>query len=160
MLTCERDIDMAVLSLKSLLRFLPELAVVVHGDESLTPDCAAVFENQIPGCRLVLAPEAEAIARSIPDVGEHRDVLPTMFESALWSRKAGTCALGMKVFDFHLSSNANRLVILDSDTLFLAPPSELIEWLSSEDSLAFHAVPLIIRISAWKNSTLQRPFPA
>lgn len=138
--TCKRDLYMAVVAVKSLLRFAPNLGVVFHGDQSLTVSDSNFLQSQIPGCRVVLIDEADRIAQAQPDIHELRQALPGRFKLAS-GYESQRKAWALKVFDFHLLARSDRVIVLDSDTIFLKPPAEIIEFIEGRRPEGFYAVP-------------------
>lgn len=61
-LTCHKHVSMFLTSAKSLLRFNPDLAVVLHDDGSLTPGDVRTIERHIQGIRIISRKDADAIA--------------------------------------------------------------------------------------------------
>lgn len=142
MLTCRSDVGMAILALKSLLRFEPKLAVVIHGDASLDAACVSIIERHIPGCRIVTLEEADRIARRYPAIDRLREKIPARFTLGEgWERHRRAWAL--KVFDLHLCCETEKLICVDSDTLFLKKPDEISSWIEERDPRAFHTVPYL-----------------
>lgn len=142
MVTCVRDLNMAVAACRSLLRFEPEIAVVFHGDDSLQGEHAEFLRAAVPGARVHLYHEANSAAQGVPEIYELRKQIPGRFslgEGYERHRKAWA----LKVFDFHLLARVEKVVVLDSDTLFLQRPDELIEWLKGEGIPGFYSVPLL-----------------
>jgi len=140
MLTCIYDLDMAVAALKSLLRFQPSLAVVIHGDRTLDSGHRAFLEDQIPGCRVILLDEANRLIGQDAELAEIREKIPGRF--TLPSGYERQCAAwALKVLDFYALANTEKILVLDSDTLFLRPPTELFEWIAGDGQTAFHSAP-------------------
>jgi len=140
MLTCIHDLDMAVASLKSLLRFRPQLAVVIHGDSTLTKEHAVFLETQIPGCRVILLDQANRWFADHQGLADMRSRIPDRFTlGAGYERQRAAWAL--KVLDFHALSQTDRIIVLDSDTLFINRPVELFDWIESGHQQAFYSVP-------------------
>ncbi|MGM0953172.1 MAG: lipopolysaccharide biosynthesis protein [Pseudomonadota bacterium] len=140
MLTSSRDLDMALASLKSLLRFRPALAVVVHGDATLTADHGHFLKAQIPGCRVILLEEADRLIGKDAKLAELRAQIPERFSlGAEYGRQRAAWAL--KVFDFHALAQTDKVIVLDSDTLFIHRPVELMDWMAGEGDVAFYSVP-------------------
>ncbi len=138
--TCRRDLFMAILAVKSLLRFTDRLAVVFHGDRSLDEASTQVLREQIPGCRVVLLDEADKEAANHPEIFSLRQALPDRFRLASGYENQRR-AWALKVFDFHLFSQCDRVIVLDSDTLFLRRPTEIIDFIEGRQSDGFYAVP-------------------
>lgn len=142
LVTCERDTYMAILALKSLLRFVPNLAVVIHGDETLLDSSISTIKQAIPGSRFITYVEANENVKRVKSIATIRSRLPELFKlDSSFERQRKAWAL--KIFDFHLYSKTNKIIVLDSDTLFLQKPDELIEWINKPDAPAFHAVPYL-----------------
>ncbi|WP_404362223.1 hypothetical protein [Marinobacter sp.] len=140
LVTCSRDLFMAILAVKSLLRFTDQLAVVFHGDRSLDEAGARKLKEQIPGCRVVLLEEADKKAEKHPEILRLREALPERFRLAS-GYEAQRRAWALKVFDFHLFAQCDRVIVLDSDTLFLQRPDELINFIGGREPCGFYAVP-------------------
>lgn len=118
LVTCQRDAHMAVLAIKSLLRFIPNLAVVIHGDESLNDDAISIINDAIPGCRIITHDDAHRLAGEHENIERLREKFPGIFQLDFkFERQKKAWAL--KILDFHLFSNSQKVIVLDSDTLFL-----------------------------------------
>ncbi|NWO05212.1 MAG: hypothetical protein HLX50_05790 [Alteromonadaceae bacterium] len=140
MLTCVYDLDMAVAALKSLLRFKPPLAVVIHGDRTLNESHRAFLQTQIPGCRVILLSEADRAFATDPELAELRANIPGRFTLPNgYERQCAAWAL--KVLDFRTLARTDKVLVLDSDTLFLRAPDELLAWIASDGQRAFHSAP-------------------
>lgn len=140
MLTCVYDLDMAVAALKSLLRFKPPLAVVIHGDRTLNESHREFLQTQIPGCRVILLPEADRAFATVPELAELRAKIPGRFTLPPgYERQCAAWAL--KVLDFWTLARTDKVLVLDSDTLFLRVPEELMAWISGDGQRAFHSAP-------------------
>ncbi|MCD0458890.1 hypothetical protein [Roseiconus lacunae] len=139
MLTCSADYHMAILALKSLLRFSSDFRVVVHGDPSLDHRFAAMLSDHIPNARFVSSSEADRIAENSFDLGGLRRELPDRFSLSEDFRYRGR-AWAMKSIDLHLTAKSKSVVLLDSDTLFLNEPDEFFQW-AAETTGSFYTVP-------------------
>jgi len=140
LVTCERDAYMAILALKSLLRFVPNLAVVIHGDDTLLYGPISMIKQALLGTRFVTFVEANDDVKKSDAVAKLLAKLPGLFQlNSSFERQRR--ALALKIFDFHLYSNTDRVIVLDSDTLFLQNPDELIDWINNPNAPAFHAQP-------------------
>jgi hypothetical protein len=139
-LTSSSDLFMALFSLKSILRFMSNVQVIVHGDETLTCDEAALVKHHIPGGEVILLSEANQLMQRNSLVWSLRCQIPERFTLGT-AYAAQRKAWALKVFDFYCLARANKVVVLDSDTLFLKPPIELIEWIKEVVGKAFYAVP-------------------
>ena len=140
MLTCIYDLDMAVAALKSLLRFNPGLAVVIHGDRTLGPEHRDFLEAQIPGCRVILLEDADRLMGRDGELASIRRQIPGRFTLPDgYERQCAAWAL--KVLDFYALANTDKVMVLDSDTLFLDRPVELLDWIAGKGETAFHSAP-------------------
>lgn len=137
--TCKRDLYMAVFALKSLLRFYDQLAVVIHGDESFDDKCCQIFLEHIPNCRIISVSVANQFFQTKSELSFYRKKLPDLFRLGSEFEQHRK-AWALKVFDFHVTSKTEKLFVLDSDTLFIQKPDELIDWIENQDS-AFYALP-------------------
>ncbi len=52
-LVCHRDVNMCILAIKSFLRYVDDVSIVIHDDGSLTGADSALFEKHILGARLI-----------------------------------------------------------------------------------------------------------
>ncbi len=140
LVTCRKDFTMAILAIKSLLRFVPNLAVVIHGDESLDEQSISVICRCIPGVRIITYDDAIQIQPEDFDIIGLRNQVAGLFclDSSYKRQKK---AWALKIFDFHLFSNSQQIIVLDSDTIFLKRPDEIIEWIENPDAPAFYAIP-------------------
>lgn len=140
LVTCKRDLYMAVASVKSLIRYFGDLGVVFHGDPSLDYDDSNFLREQIPGCRYVSFSDAERSIKKDPNIYRRRKELPDRFKLAS-GYDAQRRAWALKVFDFHFFSDADRVIVLDSDTLFLKRPNEVVDFIEGRTPGGFYAVP-------------------
>ena len=60
-LTCHKHLSMFLLSAKSLLRFKPNIAVVLHDDGSLTGADIRTHQHHIVGIQIIRRAEADAV---------------------------------------------------------------------------------------------------
>jgi len=112
-----RDLPMYLPAVKSLLRFQPSVAVVVHSDGSLDDDTAQLLRRHVPGIRVILGPEADERARKTLGADSH--LLKWRSHDASWRR----------LVDTELWCTKPKRIILDSDVLVLRRPEELIAWI-------------------------------
>src|SRR5690242_19717491 len=64
-LTCHKHVFMYITAIKSLLRFVSDLAVVAHDDGSLTTADIATIEHHIPGSKVIRRSDADKIAEKL-----------------------------------------------------------------------------------------------
>lgn len=102
-------------AIKSLLQYDADLAVYVHDDGSLRPEDKALIHAHVPGAAIIDRAWADqAFADQVGD------------EFLMKVRKSYTSYL--KLFDPTLVSTRQRIIIVDTDVLFLSRPDEIIEW--------------------------------
>ena len=127
-LICHRDIHIFLLACKSFLRFYRDVSVVADSDGTLTRSDIQVLQRQIPGIQIVRRLEAdERVSNEIES-----DLLKAIRERDVSF---------IKLIDVNLFSTKRRIVV-DSDILFLRPPTEIIDWIESDNNRAFHHVNL------------------
>lgn len=109
-----------ILAVKSLLRFYNDIAIVVHDDGSLTNKDTMLLENHIRGIKIIEKRIADkkiaGILKRFPNSSKYRS---SYFNS-------------MQLFDYTFFSKTDKILSLDSDTLFLRKPNQLIEWISND----------------------------
>jgi hypothetical protein len=157
MVTSNGDFLMAVMALKSLLRFVPQVAVVVHGDDTLDEVALSLISQHVPGTRFVSPGDGKNLAAADPVIADYRARFPQRFGlDAQW--QAHSRAWAMKVFDIHLSARVDAIVMLDSDSLFVRRPTMLIDWIANPGPVVRYPAP------RWPNlkvddADLQQLFP-
>jgi hypothetical protein len=123
-LVCHRDVNMMLTSAKSLLRYLPEAALVLHDDGSITEADRDLFERHLPGSQIIGRSEAD---------DEMRKLLP----ADVFAARAKYFFL-LKLFDFNHFNRGRKTILLDSDIVFLAPPTEIVEWARTPGAAPFY----------------------
>lgn len=128
MLVCRRDLTMAVLALKSLLRYAPgQLAVTLTNDGSLSAADRAWVDRHVPGCRWLPRHLPEATLAPVFDGRPHlRALYGTGFQ------------LVCKLVHAFASPASERVIVLDPDTAFLARPDLLVTWVAGGDAHAHY----------------------
>ncbi len=118
MLSCRRDWLGALWSTRTFFANLGEtLPVFVHDDGTLTRDIATRMQSFFPGLKVVSVPEANAVAeRKLAD-----------FPRCLQARKRH--AMLYKLLDVPNFALGEKYLLLDSDLLFFAYPTEIAQWL-------------------------------
>lgn len=133
MLVCRRDLRMSVLALKSLMRFAPgRFAVTLTNEGTLSAADEAWVSRHVPGCRWLPRHLPEATLAPVFDGRPHlRALYGTGFQ------------LVCKLVHSFASPACERVIVLDPDTAFLAPPELLLHWLQGDDPHAYymHGVP-------------------
>lgn len=124
-------------ALKSFLRFCPDVAVYTHDDGSLTDEDKRLISAHVPGAHVVDRRWADqAFAERVGD------------EFLMKVRKSYTSYL--KLFDPTLVSTQKRILIVDTDVLFLARPDEIVDWARDGGAPWYH------RSGPW----VKKPAPA
>nr|WP_136251739.1 hypothetical protein [Ningiella ruwaisensis] len=132
---------MAILAVKSLLRFV-NMSVVFHGDESLDKDDMELIQRHIKNAKVYSIEDADKIAKETSEqIFELRKNIGELFQLDQKFEKQKK-AWALKVLDFHLLSSAPKVIVLDSDTLFFKPPTQIIEWTRSSTTENFYAIPV------------------
>jgi hypothetical protein len=120
-LTCHDHVFMYITAIKSLLRFVSDLAVVVHDDGSLTPKDIATIEHHVVGIKVIRRSEADEIVGKLlapyPKTATYRSAVINALEFT----------------DHALLAGRDKVIITNSDTLFLRRPDEIIQWLDSDN---------------------------
>ncbi len=121
-LTCHKHVFMYITAIKSLLRFVSDIAVVVHDDGSLTPEDITTIERHIDGIKVIRRRDADEI------VGKLLASYPKTM------RYRSEVVNSLELTDHALLAGRERLIITNSDTLFLQRPDELMQWIAAEDN--------------------------
>jgi hypothetical protein len=116
-----RDLPLYLVAVKSLLRFNPELAVVVHSDGSLDKAAFETISHHVPGSHLINSDQADQRARRILGEG-----------SFLWGMRQFYVSF-RRLVDTALWSQTNKRIIMDADVLVLSPPVEVVDWIRRGD---------------------------
>lgn len=124
MLLCRRDVRLAVLSLKSLLRHeaLP-LALAVTDDGSLSESDHQFVNDHFPGVRW------------LPRVSQEPAVLAVLAQRPhLRSLYEGRFAFARRLVHPFALAGCERVVQMDADTLFYRFPQLLADWIAGKTS--------------------------
>ncbi len=128
-LTSHFHIYMYIASLKSLLTYYSDLAIIAHnGDDTLTDEDKALLHAQIPGIRIIEKEEGEKAVYAA--LSPHR-------RSLAYRKKIIN---SIELFDHILLAGTKKIITMNSDILFFAEPTELIRWIrdSSDRILYVH----------------------
>lgn len=112
--TCHRDVTIAILAIKSFLRFFNQVSVAIQDDGSLTGKDKNLFEKHIPGCLIY--------SRETTD----KFIKPLISDDLFAARKKDPSML--KLIDTNILFDKKKIVA-DSDILFLKKPDEIIDWI-------------------------------
>lgn len=117
MLTCHRNVDMALWSLKSFCYSVGESpSITIHDDGTLTAADKALLGDHLDRCHLVDKETADE------KMAQFLEPFPLCRQMR---RRAGFyCAL--KLFDPAVFASSETILLIDSDVLFFQMPSELI----------------------------------
>lgn len=118
-----------LVALKSFLRYCPDVAVYAHEDGSLTEADKDLIRAHVPGAVVVDRSAAnERFAREVP--------------SPLLDKVRRSYTSYIKLFDPTLVSDRERIILVDTDTLFLRRPQEIIDWTVDGTTPWYHRQPL------------------
>jgi hypothetical protein len=157
MLTSSRDVCMGVFSLQSFLRFYSDININIYGDPSLSHEDASRIKRNLPDAKVVLFKDFEAKLKSNKEIAYWFGRLQPRFSLGPdFSFRAVPWA--MKVFLPHLYQDSKKQVLLDSDTLFVSNPDEVVSWCKRESPTPFHTRPLYPNLRVHKD-LLAKIFP-
>lgn len=138
-----RNLYAFLVAIKSLLRYSNDFAVYVHDDGSLTEKDKELLAQQITSINILSRKAAdELFDQKIAD--PFLSTVRTSYTSYL------------KLFDPTFRSPHKRIILLDSDTLFIKPPKHVIEWAKKGGPSWFHAAPLG-NMKANTSNTIEKP---
>lgn len=125
---------------KSFLRYQEDVAVYVHDDGSLTAEDKQLIRRHIPGAKVIDRAWADSeFAKRVND--------------EFLSKVRGSYTSYLKLFDPTLVSTNERILIVDTDVLFLKEPAEIMKWTGSGGSSWYH------RSGPWKKPNGHAPTP-
>jgi len=108
-------------AMKSFLRFYDGVSVVVHDDGTLKRSDAEMLKTHLGGIEIIGNTEANErandILKAFPACHKFRNMRINQ----------------RQIFDFCAFAGRNKLIMLDSDTLFFKPPEEIRKWIDSEN---------------------------
>lgn len=140
MLMNKKHINMAILALKSFLRFYSNLGVVIHDDGTIDADSEKFLSKNIQNIRVVRLKEAESIFKGQTDLLHARegylDIHITM----------------LKLLDVHVLSDNNKVIIMDSDVIFVNRPDEIIDWIEGDKNYNLYARPYLKNLKMDKDA--------
>ena len=121
-------LNMYLTAVKSLLRFMDHIAVVAHdGDGDLTEQDRQLLRMHIPGIRLVERCDAD---RQLQGLLQHYPCCRSFRSNIVNS---------LELFDHNLLSRGKRIIIMNSDVLFLQRPQELMNWVNHDNNRIVYA---------------------
>ena len=116
-----------LVAIKSFLHHHPDIAVFVHDDGSLTEEDKALVRSHIDGIRI--------IDRAVADRW-----FDDQIKDPFLAKVRSSYTSYLKLFDPTLVSDKRRIIIVDTDTLFLRRPSAVIEWAGKGGLAWYHRV--------------------
>ena len=116
-------------TIKSLLRHSNDFAVYVHDDGSLDDQDVSILERHIPQVHVLRRKETDRLF----EAGMNDPFL---------SKVRNSYTSYIKLFDPTFFTRQERIILLDTDTLFIDYPSEVIEWARDGGPPWYHVAPL------------------
>ncbi len=121
-LTCHKHVFMFITAAKSLLRYAPDVAAVVHDDGSLTDKDVATIQRHIEGIKVIRRRDADpAMDKFLASYPKTRSYRSQVINS-------------LELTDHLFLGTGEKLMITNSDTLFLRRPDDLLRWFESDGS--------------------------
>ena len=116
-----------ILAVKSFLRFYPDICVVAQGDGSLDDASTAEIREHLIGVEIHTKRDMlEGIARNAEP--ELSALLPG---EAMYDTKVPVRIMYLKFLNVVLRMMSRRVIIIDSDLVFLRRPDAIIDWIES-----------------------------
>lgn len=128
-----RYLNAYLFAIKSFLRFHSDVAVVVHDDGSLKTQDYEIIEHHLPNVKI--------ISRQLAN-----KTFKKQFPDPFLNQVRSSYTSYLKLFDSTLFSEGKRIVILDTDTLFIKKPQHIIDWCINGGQPWFHSSPT----GSWK----------
>ncbi len=129
-----------ILAIKSLLRYNENFCVYVHDDGSLTAEDVALLKSSILGVVVILRGYAD-------------DLFESKFSASILTKIRKSYTSYIKLFDPTFHSKKEKIIILDTDTLFLNYPQHIFDWIDNGKNPWHHAAPdEIMKVSSGKKS--------
>jgi hypothetical protein len=139
---CQYDIDMAILAIKSLLRFNSDISVIIHDDNTFTDDDFDLVSKHITNVVFYRVSEAEQKSKQDEEVWQLRQAFHKRFDFEARFNSRIQSRIN-KIFDIHAYSEAENILYLDSDIIFTKEPTELRTWMADPSKKPFHTEPPI-----------------
>lgn len=121
MTLCRRDVRLATVSLKSLLRFA-SAALCLTDDGTLTEEDRRYLSRHFPGARWMQRRDGDA---RVAEAVIRRPALRRFYE--------GELPMAAKLLHPVAASDAQRVIVLDPDTAFFRRPDRLLRWMERGD---------------------------
>lgn len=116
-----------LVAIKSLLQYYADLSIVVHDDGSLNQADKDLISQHLPHCRIIERTQANKDFDSL--------------NNPFLSKVRNSYTSYIKLFDTSYSSQSKRVIIVDTDTLFLKRPDQIIEWATKGGKPWYHLAP-------------------
>lgn len=116
-----------LVALKSLLRYHADLSVVVHDDGSLSAADKTLIAFHLPHCRIITRTDADSEFEKL--------------NNPFLSKVRNSYTSYIKLFDTSYSSRSKRVIIIDTDTIFLKRPDAIIDWIVNGGQPWYHLAP-------------------
>ncbi|MEZ0123225.1 MAG: hypothetical protein AB9Q17_13470 [Candidatus Reddybacter sp.] len=116
-----------LVAIKSLLQYHVDLSIVVHDDGSLKQADKDLLAFHLPGCRVIDRLSADAAFEKL--------------NNPFLSKVRNSYTSYIKLFDTTYSSKSERVIIIDTDTLFLKRPGAIIDWIENGGKPWYHLAP-------------------
>jgi hypothetical protein len=123
-----RYVHAYLVAIKSFLQYYNDISVFVHDDGSLRPDDKTLIGKHIHGIQI--------IDRTVADARFAENV-----QNPLLLKVRSSYTSYLKLFDPTLFSEGKKIIILDTDTIFLRRPDLVIDWVASGRSPWYHCAP-------------------
>ena len=123
-LVCHRDTNISILSIKSLLRFYNDIQIIIQDDGSLKKQDIENFKRHIPGIKILQRKDADY---QLKEFGLDEELLQMRHQDVSF----------LKLIDVNVLFKGRRIVA-DSDILFLKKPTEIIDWIQSDQEKPFY----------------------
>lgn len=123
-LVCHRDTNICILAIKSLLRFYSDIQIIIQDDGSLRKQDVENFKHHIPGIKILYRSDAD---NQLKELGLDEELLQMRNQDVSF----------LKLIDVNALFKGRRIVA-DSDILFLKKPTEIIDWIQSDQEKPFY----------------------
>ncbi|WP_431065177.1 hypothetical protein [Methylotuvimicrobium sp.] len=123
-----RYLNAFLLAIKSFLRFYSDVAVYVHDDGSLTSKDIDIIKEHIKNVIILKKSEADRYFNE-------------NINDPFLSKVRSSYTSYLKLFDPAFRSKSERIMLLDTDTLFLKRPDSIIEWVKNGGDSWYHLAP-------------------
>ena len=122
-LTGHDHLYMYLTMLKSFLRFHDDIAVVAHdGDNTMTGHDKALLKRHIEGIEIIAKDTADqAVQKALAGFPRCLNYRSRIVNAA-------------ELLDFNVLADREKLVMVNSDVLFLERPQRLIDWITSDST--------------------------